>query len=134
MITETHGLCGCGQVVIVRTKVNAPAPDGRKTVCIHWRIRRNHVASRRRSFQAQQLDVGPEIHAEADRFGEFCVREERFWAVLVRAVEHLYVKVSDFWLPAHNHSVTNVLFGGHADLTIDYKDYQVTAASPLPLP
>lgn|SRR5581483_9626087 len=44
-------------------------------------------------------------------------------------VEHLYEKVSDFWLPAHNHSVTNVRLGGRAELTIDYKDYQITATS-----
>jgi hypothetical protein len=41
------------------------------------------------------------------------------------------VKVGDFWLPATNHSVTLVRLGGKADLEIEYKDYQITAAAPL---
>jgi hypothetical protein len=44
-------------------------------------------------------------------------------------IEHVYVKVSDFWLPAHNHSVSKIRLGGRADFTIEYKDYQVTGAS-----
>lgn len=47
------------------------------------------------------------------------------------AVEQVYAKVSDFWLPARNHSVTAIRLGGHADLTIDYRDYQITSASPV---
>jgi hypothetical protein len=48
-----------------------------------------------------------------------------FW-IKDAKIETLYVKVSDFWLPAHNHSVTAVRLGGHADFTIEYKDYRVT--------
>lgn len=36
-------------------------------------------------------------------------------------IDQVYTKVSDFWLPAHNHSVTAIRLGGHADLTIEYK-------------
>lgn len=50
-----------------------------------------------------------------------------FWIKNTK-IEHRYVKVNDFWLPAQNHSLTLVRLGGHADLTIDYKDYQVTPA------
>jgi hypothetical protein len=46
-------------------------------------------------------------------------------------IEHEYVKVGDFWLPAHNHSVSTVRFGGRADLTIDYTNYEITDARPL---
>jgi hypothetical protein len=52
-----------------------------------------------------------------------------FWIKNTR-IEHRYVKVSSFWLPAQNHSLTTVRLGGHADLTIQYMDYQVTPASP----
>ena len=51
-----------------------------------------------------------------------------FWTKKTK-IEHCYVKVNDFWLPAHNHSLTTVRFGGRADLTIQYMDYQVTPAS-----
>jgi outer membrane lipoprotein-sorting protein len=43
-------------------------------------------------------------------------------------IEHRYLKVGDFWLPALNHSLTSVRLGGRADLTIEYLDYQVTPA------
>jgi outer membrane lipoprotein-sorting protein len=51
-----------------------------------------------------------------------------FWTKNTK-IEHRYVKVNDFWLPAQNHSLTSVRLGGRADLTIDYQDYQVTPAS-----
>ncbi len=51
-----------------------------------------------------------------------------FWTKDTK-LEHRYVKVNDFWLPAHNHSLTTVRLGGRADLTIQYMDYQVTPAS-----
>ena len=41
------------------------------------------------------------------------------------------MKVGDFWLPAYNHSVTAVRFGGRAELTIAYKDYEITGASQV---
>lgn len=40
-----------------------------------------------------------------------------FWTRSTR-IEHRYVKVNDFWLPAHNRSLTSVRLGGRADLTI----------------
>lgn len=46
-------------------------------------------------------------------------------------VEQVYRKVSDFWLPARNHSVTAIRLGGHAELTIEYNDYQITGADPV---
>jgi hypothetical protein len=46
-------------------------------------------------------------------------------------VEQAYVKVSGFWLPAQHHSLSTIRLLGRADLTIDYKDYQITGASSL---
>lgn len=46
-------------------------------------------------------------------------------------IEHEYVKLGDFWLPAHNHSVSTIRFGGRADLTIEYTNYEITDARPL---
>jgi outer membrane lipoprotein-sorting protein len=51
-----------------------------------------------------------------------------FWIKNTK-IEHHYIKVNRFWLPAQNHSLTTVRLGGRADLTIDYQDYQVTPAS-----
>ena len=41
------------------------------------------------------------------------------------------MKVSDFWLPALNRSISLIRLGGRAELTIQYNNYQITAADPL---
>ena len=46
-------------------------------------------------------------------------------------LEQLYIKVSDFWLPARNHSISSIRLGGRAELTIPYTNYQITAADPV---
>jgi outer membrane lipoprotein-sorting protein len=51
-----------------------------------------------------------------------------FWTRKAEVVQ-VYMKVSGFWLPAHNHSATAIRLGGHAELTIEYKDYEITGAS-----
>jgi hypothetical protein len=43
----------------------------------------------------------------------------------------VYTKVSDFWLPEYNHSVSTIRLGGHADLTINYKGYEIKDASQV---
>ncbi|MDP9269092.1 MAG: hypothetical protein M3P27_12310 [Acidobacteriota bacterium] len=53
-----------------------------------------------------------------------------FW-IRSTQIEQVYGKVSEFWLPARNHSVSKVRLGGSADFTIEYKDYQWNGASPL---
>jgi len=75
-----------------------------------------------------------QIWVDADEFAVVRIeakpaKNPSFWTTST-TIEQRYVKVNDFWLPAHNHSVTSVRLGGHADLTIDYKDYQVTPAGP----
>jgi hypothetical protein len=55
-------------------------------------------------------------------------KDPSFWTKKTEIVQE-YSKVSDFWLPAHNRSVTAIRLGGHAELTIDYEDYEITDAS-----
>ena len=45
-------------------------------------------------------------------------------------IDHKYVKVNDFWLPAENHTESMLRFGGRATLSILYKDYKITKAAP----
>jgi hypothetical protein len=47
-------------------------------------------------------------------------------------IAHKYVKVNDFWLPAENHTESAIRLGGRAILSIEYRDYQITKANPLP--
>lgn len=47
-----------------------------------------------------------------------------FW-IKQTQIEHAYVKVNDFWLPATNRSATKVRLGGNAELSIEYGDYQL---------
>lgn len=54
-----------------------------------------------------------------------------FWTKRAEVVQ-VYKKVNDFWLPAHNRSVSAIRLGGQAALTIDYVEYQVTGASGVP--
>jgi len=56
-----------------------------------------------------------------------------FWTKETR-IEQAYTKVGDFWLPISNRSSSVIRLGGHADFTIDYQDYQITAASPPDTP
>jgi hypothetical protein len=53
-----------------------------------------------------------------------------FWTKKAEIVQ-VYMKVSDFWLPAYNKSVSAIRLGGRAELTIDYKDYEITGASEV---
>jgi hypothetical protein len=56
-----------------------------------------------------------------------------FWTKETR-IEQAYTKVGDFWLPISNRSSSAVRLGGHADFSIDYQDYQITAATPPDTP
>ena len=53
------------------------------------------------------------------------------WWIKKTEVKHRYVKVNDFWLPAENHTESLIRLGGRAILSIEYKDYKITKASPL---
>ncbi len=46
-------------------------------------------------------------------------------------IEQFYVKVSDFWLPERNHSISSIRLGGRAELTIEYQNYLITASGPI---
>jgi hypothetical protein len=56
-----------------------------------------------------------------------------FWTKETK-IEQVYAKVGEFWLPLSNRSSSTIRLGGHAYFTIDYRDYQITAANPLGLP
>jgi hypothetical protein len=43
----------------------------------------------------------------------------------------VYAKVGSFWLPVSNRSTSVIRLGGHANFTIDYQDYQITAVAPV---
>lgn len=47
------------------------------------------------------------------------------WWTTRNDFKHSYDKVGEFWLPAHNETVTQVRIFGRALLAIDYKDYQI---------
>jgi hypothetical protein len=46
-------------------------------------------------------------------------------------IEQSYTKVSDFWLPERNHSISSIRLGGRAELTIEYQKYRITASDPV---
>jgi len=46
-------------------------------------------------------------------------------------IEQVYKKVGDFWLPLSNRSNSAIRLGGHANFSIDYEDYQITAATAV---
>lgn len=46
-------------------------------------------------------------------------------------INQFYVKVGEFWLPERNHSISTIRLGGRAELTIDYRNYQITASDPI---
>jgi hypothetical protein len=52
-----------------------------------------------------------------------------FW-IKETQIEQIYARVGDFWLPVSNRSTSAIRLGGRASLTIDYRDYRVTAAGP----
>jgi outer membrane lipoprotein-sorting protein len=47
------------------------------------------------------------------------------------AVNHRYMKVNDFWLPAENRTESSIRLGGEAVLSINYKDYKITKSAPM---
>jgi len=51
-----------------------------------------------------------------------------FWTKETK-IEQVYAKVGGFWLPLFNRSSSAIRLGGHAYLTIDYQDYQITTVS-----
>jgi hypothetical protein len=46
-------------------------------------------------------------------------------------IKHKYEKIEDFWLPEENRTDSAIRFGGHALLSIEYKDYKIIEASSV---
>jgi hypothetical protein len=53
-----------------------------------------------------------------------------FW-IKKTDIEHRYVKVNGFWLPAENHTESVIRLGGVATLSIEYKDYKITKTASV---
>jgi len=51
-----------------------------------------------------------------------------FW-IKKTEIEHKYQKVDGFWLPAWDHTVSEMRLGGQANLSIEYRDYHITKAA-----
>ena len=47
------------------------------------------------------------------------------------AIHHIYKKLGDFWFPSENESTSTMRVGGHAILSIKYRNYEILAARPL---
>lgn len=52
-----------------------------------------------------------------------------FWTKETK-IEQVYAKVGEFWLPLSNRSNSTIRLGGHANFTIQYQEYQITAVTP----
>ena len=63
------------------------------------------------------------VEAEPAKHLSFWIRSTEF--------DRRYEKVGDFWLPARNHSISKIRFGGHAELTIQYVNYLITSVGPV---
>jgi hypothetical protein len=84
---------------------------------------KNKYLFRGRIWVDAEQFAGVRIEAEPAKNPSFWIKDTK--------IETLYVNVNDFWLPAHNHSATDVRLGGHADFSIEYKDYRITSARPF---
>ena len=74
------------------------------------------------------------IWVDADDFAVVRLEAEpaknpSFWTKDTQ-IEQSYKKVNDFWLPERNHSTSSMRFGGRAELTIEYRNYQIISADP----
>ena len=47
------------------------------------------------------------------------------------SIDHRYMRVDGFWLPAENHTESSVRLGGQAKLSIEYEDYKIVKAPPI---
>lgn len=75
------------------------------------------------------------VWVDADDFAVVRVEAEpakspSFWTKNSQ-IEQMYQKVSDFWLPQRNHSISSIRIGGRAELTIEYQSYRITASDPI---
>ncbi len=52
-----------------------------------------------------------------------------FW-IKKTEIEHRYIKVNHFWLPAENHTESYIRLGGKATLSIQYSDYKIEDPAP----
>ncbi len=89
-----------------------------------YRLRADPVRNDKYLFRGEICVNGTDFAVES--IDAEPARNPSFWIKKTR-IEHRYEKVGDFWLPASNKSVTTVLIGGTATLTIQYTDYKLDA-------
>lgn len=91
------------------------------------------------------LDVSPKTNNKFLYRGKIWVDANDFAVVKIEAepaqnpsffinrteVHHRYKKIDNFWLPAENRTTSYMRFGGHAELSIEYQQYKITAADPI---
>lgn len=75
------------------------------------------------------------VWVDADEFAVVRIEAEpakapSFWTKN-NTIELSYMNVNGFWLPERNHSTSSIRLGGRAELTIEYQNYQITAADPV---
>jgi hypothetical protein len=75
------------------------------------------------------------VWVDADDFAVVLLQAEpaknpSFWTKSSQ-IEQSYQKVSDFWLPERNHSISSMRIGGRTELTIDYQSHKITASEPV---
>jgi outer membrane lipoprotein-sorting protein len=46
-------------------------------------------------------------------------------------IDHRYMRVNDFWLPAADFTQSEIRLGGKATLSIEYQNYKITRAEPM---
>lgn len=51
-----------------------------------------------------------------------------FWMKETK-IQQVYARVGEFWLPLSNSSSSVIRLGGHAEFTIQYRDYQITSVN-----
>lgn len=95
----------------------ATGPDGS---CYRLRVEPHHdnkflyrgeICVDGTDFAVQSIDAEPS-------------KNPSFW-ISDTKIQHRYVKVGEFWLPASNKSISKVRLGGTATLEINYLDYTV---------
>jgi outer membrane lipoprotein-sorting protein len=92
------------------------------------------------------LDISPKKKAKFLYRGKIWVDAKDFAVVRLEAqpmqtpsiwikktkIEHRYEDVNGFWLPAADRTQSEIRLGGEANLSIDYQDYKILKAEPLP--
>jgi hypothetical protein len=105
------------------TLVGQQVLDGRPCYMLRVEPRTNSKLLYRGTIWVDADDFAvAKIEAEPARNPSFWIRGTK--------IHHVNSRTGEFWLPEHNESDTDVRFGGHAVLTIDYGAYKMDPTAP----